>query len=86
VAGHGETPPPSERGAPAGEDGVLKMLAEGYDRSLELLRAFVAIPSVSTDPDRAGEVRRAARWVADRLEAIPELEVQVWDTPRHPAV
>ncbi len=79
--------PPGTRGttAPSG-DAVLALLAEGYDRSLELLRAFVAIPSVSTDPDRAGEVRRASRWVAERLEAIPELAVEVWDTPRHPAV
>jgi len=72
--------------APAGGDAVSALLAGGYERSLQLLRDFVAIPSVSTDPERAGEVRRAAAWVAERLRAIPELEVEVWDTPRHPAV
>lgn len=86
MAGHRGKPPQAQHAGSSGDDAVLSLLADGYDRSLELLRAFVAIPSVSTDPEHAGDVRRAALWVAERLEAIPELEVEVWDTPRHPAV
>lgn len=86
MAAHRPEPPEAQGAGASGDDAVLALLAGGFDRSLELLRAFVAIPSVSTDPERAGDVRRAARWVAERLGAIPELQVEVWDTPRHPAV
>jgi acetylornithine deacetylase/succinyl-diaminopimelate desuccinylase-like protein len=37
---------------------------------LEELREFLAIPSVSADPAHAGDVRRAAEWVADRVRRL----------------
>ena len=37
------------------------------ERYLEELKAFLRIPSVSTDPDRKADVRRAAEFVADQL-------------------
>ena len=39
------------------------------DRYLEQLKELLSIPSVSTDPEKASEVRRAAQWVHDRLKA-----------------
>ncbi len=33
------------------------------------LSEFIAIPSISADPERQGDVRRAAEWVRDRIEA-----------------
>ncbi len=48
---------------------------------IELLR----IPSVSTTPERAGDVARAARWLADHLTALG-FESRVETTERHPLV
>jgi acetylornithine deacetylase/succinyl-diaminopimelate desuccinylase-like protein len=67
-------------------DAVLKTLAVNEPQYLRELADFVAIPSVSTDPARAADVRRAAEWVANRLRKAGPLEVEMWDTPRHPAV
>ena len=67
-------------------NGVLQILAEREPRYRRELAEFVAIPSVSTDPERTGEVRRAAEWVAARLGAAGPIDVEIWETSRHPAV
>ena len=67
-------------------DAVLKTLADNQDRYLRDLTEFVAIPSVSTDPARAADVRRAAEWVAERLRKAGPIDVEMWETPHHPAV
>lgn len=46
---------------------------------------WISIPSVSTDPERAPDVRRAANWLQDHLEKIG-LKTELWETPRHPVV
>lgn len=51
------------------------------DELFDLLR----IPSVSTDPAMQEDVRRAARFVADRLEGLG-FTTELIETPRHPAV
>ncbi|MGC4191270.1 MAG: dipeptidase [Thermomicrobiales bacterium] len=48
----------------------------------ELLR----IPSVSTDPTHAGDVKAAAQWVADRLTRAGVPTVTIAESPVHPAV
>ena len=70
------------------DDLVLRTLNDRFEAYLQELADFVAIPSVSTDPGRAPDVRRAAEWVARRLERAGggALRVEVWETPRHPAV
>ncbi len=65
---------------------VLRHLANHYRDYLDQLASFVAIPSVSTDPAHAGDVRRAADWVAARLGRAGDIDVDIWDTARHPAV
>ena len=67
-------------------DAVLKTLADNQDRYLRDLTEFIAIPSVSTDPAHAADVRRAAEWVAARLRKAGPIEVETWETPHHPAV
>jgi acetylornithine deacetylase/succinyl-diaminopimelate desuccinylase-like protein len=56
-------------------DAVLKALADSQDLYLRELAEFVAIPSVSTDPAHRPDVRRAARWVADRLRRAGPIDV-----------
>lgn len=55
-------------------------------RFLEELKDFLRIPSISTDPDRAGDVARAAQWVADGLKAAGLENIEIIPTGRHPLV
>ncbi|MFF4649701.1 M20/M25/M40 family metallo-hydrolase [Streptomyces sp. NPDC001380] len=47
---------------------------------LDDLAAWLRIPSVSADPARAGEVRRSAEWLAERLRATGFPVAEVWET------
>ncbi len=67
-------------------DAALRTLADNESQYLSELAEFVSIPSVSTDPARAADVRRAAEWVAARLRKAGPIEVETWETPRHPVV
>jgi acetylornithine deacetylase/succinyl-diaminopimelate desuccinylase-like protein len=52
----------------------------------EQLTEWLSIASVSADPQRAGEVRRSAGWLAAALRQAGFPNVEIWDTPGHPAV
>lgn len=54
-------------------------------RHLDELLDFLRIPSVSTDSNQQGEVRRAAEFVADKLAGLG-FEARLFETPRHPVV
>lgn len=56
--------------------------SEHFQEFLELLR----IPSVSTTPETAGEVRRCAEWVANRLTRAGVPTVELIETAGHPVV
>ncbi|HEX8325661.1 MAG TPA: dipeptidase [Tepidisphaeraceae bacterium] len=64
---------------------VLKTIDGRRDQAIALLKEFVAIPSVSTQPEHATEVRRCAQWVADQLR-FAALDVAVLETGGHPCV
>ncbi len=66
-------------------DRLSALLAERRDRHLEELLELLRIPSVSTDPERAGEIRRAAAWLRDDL-ARHGFEADLIETAGHPAV
>ncbi len=55
-------------------------------RFLEELMEFLRIPSISTDPERAGDVARAAGWVAEKLRSAGLENVEIIPTSRHPLV
>ncbi|HRZ81703.1 MAG TPA: dipeptidase [Candidatus Hydrogenedentes bacterium] len=50
------------------------------------LREFLAIPSVSTLPEHAGDVRRTAEWLCARLRGLGMDAVTLHETPLHPIV
>ena len=52
---------------------------------LDALKEFVQIPSISTLPERYGDLTRAAGWVADRLTEAG-LTARVMPSEHHPAV
>ncbi len=60
---------------------VLARLEAAHDRILAELAEFARIPSVSTDPKRAGDLRAAAEWVAAKLSAAGPLAVKTMPTP-----
>ena len=55
-------------------------------RLLDELKDFLRIPSVSTLPEHAGDVQRAARFVADSLKAAGLEHVEIIPTAKHPLV
>ncbi len=65
---------------------AVDYIRENRQRHLEQLLELLRIPSISTDPDLAGEVRRAGQWVTDRLRSAGCTRVEMFDTPKHPIV
>lgn len=67
-------------------DKALAYAAHHRDRFLVDLIDLLKIESVSADPERAGEVRRAAQWTSDFLAHIGMENARVVETGGHPAV
>ena len=65
---------------------LLDYLAAHRERHVSELRELLSIPSISTDPDRAADVRRAAEWVDRRLRTAGCTRVETFPTERHPIV
>jgi acetylornithine deacetylase/succinyl-diaminopimelate desuccinylase-like protein len=68
------------------QDNPHDYLDRRRDESIAELRDFVAIPSIAAQSDHAEDVRRAARWVADRMTRAGIAGVQLLPTALHPAV
>jgi acetylornithine deacetylase/succinyl-diaminopimelate desuccinylase-like protein len=56
------------------------------ERFLEELGDFLRIPSVSTTPEHAADVRRCASWLADHVREAGIDDVEVIETAGHPIV
>ncbi len=67
-------------------DAALEYARQHKTEFLDSLKEFVAIPSISTDPDAKNEMIRAADWVAARLKALGVEKVVVMPTDGHPVV
>lgn len=67
-------------------DEVLELLESRREEHLHEVADLVAIPSVSTKPERAGDVRRCAEHVAAKLREAGMLRVEVFSTPGNPIV
>lgn len=66
-------------------DSVLAAIDARKEQSLTLLKDFLRIPSVSTKPQHAGDVKRCAEWLAGQLKAVG-LSPTVYPTAGHPIV
>lgn len=64
----------------------LDYLTEHEQRSLDQLLEFLAIGSVSTDPNAAADVQRCADWLAGHLRSIGMPTVEIYQTKGHPIV
>src|ERR1019366_3049078 len=56
------------------------------ERFLDELKSLLRIPSVSTLPEHAGDIRKAAQFVADALRTAGMEHVEVIETAGHPLV
>jgi acetylornithine deacetylase/succinyl-diaminopimelate desuccinylase-like protein len=65
---------------------VREFVAEQAHEFSAALREWLAIPSVSADPARHGDVRRSAQWLADYLRKTGFGVAEVWETKGLPAV
>ncbi|MBV7328703.1 dipeptidase [Chloroflexi bacterium TSY] len=63
-----------------------KYLQEHQESHLAELLDFLRIPSISSLPDHAADVRSAGGWVANRLRSIGIENVQIMETGGHPVV
>jgi acetylornithine deacetylase/succinyl-diaminopimelate desuccinylase-like protein len=71
----------SDRTEPA-----LAYAQEHQIESLDSLKSFVSIPSISTDPQAKPDIQRAAEWVASELRRLEMADVQILPTGGHPVV
>jgi len=68
------------------DNAIQQYIDANQERFLEELEAFLRIPSVSTDPEFAGDVERCATWVRDHLSSIGMEHTEVYTTAGHPIV
>ena len=55
-------------------------------RLIDELKELVRIPSISTTPEHAADVRRAAEFIAKALRAVGMENIEIIPTPGHPLV
>ncbi|HEX4684523.1 MAG TPA: dipeptidase [Gemmatimonadaceae bacterium] len=68
------------------DDDAVRVHLARDGRVLAELIEFASIPSVSTNPAHAGDVRRAAQWVEDTLGASGPVSVRVIPTAGNPVI
>ena len=62
------------------------MATENLDRYIAELSDWLRIPSISADPAYAGDVQRAAQWLADHFKKLGGTEITIHPTKGHPIV
>ena len=65
---------------------ALTYAKENRENNLQVLKEFISMPSVSTDPSAEKEIARTAEWVAVQLRNLGMESVQIYSTAGHPVV
>lgn len=65
---------------------ALEYAQEQKSQSLKKMKELISIPSVSTDPERAGNIKEAAEWLKNELISLGMTRAEIYPTPRHPIV
>ena len=65
---------------------ALQYARKNKEKFLSSFKEFLAIPSVSTDPAHAADIRHTAEWVAAQLRSLGMQKVQIFPTGKHPIV
>jgi acetylornithine deacetylase/succinyl-diaminopimelate desuccinylase-like protein len=67
-------------------DSVIAFIDANRERFVDELIAWVRVPSISSDPAHAADVRRNADHLASEVRGLGATRVDVWPTAGHPAV
>lgn len=67
-------------------DAVLQRIDAEREQAVAILEEFLRIPSISTDPDRKGDVQRAAEYLAGVFRNAGFGDVEILPTEGHPIV
>jgi acetylornithine deacetylase/succinyl-diaminopimelate desuccinylase-like protein len=67
-------------------DQALQYAHKNNEKFLHSLKEILAIPSVSTEPEHASDIRKAAEWLASQLRSLGMHKVQIFPTAKHPVV
>src|ERR1700694_110185 len=65
-------------------DALIGHVRANRDRYVEELKAWIAVPSISAQPDHAADVRRSAEHAVERLRSAGFTEAEVLETGGHP--
>lgn len=65
---------------------AIRFAKQHQPDSLEQLKEFLRIPSISTLPEHKEDITRAAQWIAEQLRALDFEGVEILPTARHPVV
>jgi acetylornithine deacetylase/succinyl-diaminopimelate desuccinylase-like protein len=65
---------------------AIQYAHEHADHFLDQLKEFISIPSISTNESSKPDVQHAAEWLAAHLRSLGMVNVQIFQTPRHPVV
>ncbi len=67
-------------------ENALQYARKNNGKFLDTFKEILAIPSVSTDPAHAADIRKAADWLAAQLRGLGMQKVQIFPTAKHPVV
>jgi acetylornithine deacetylase/succinyl-diaminopimelate desuccinylase-like protein len=67
-------------------DAAIRFIDAHRERFVRELIDWVRVPSISSDPERAPDVKRGAEHLAGELRKLGAGRVEIWPTPGHPAV
>ena len=65
---------------------AVEYAQQNKNQFLAELVEFVSIPSISTDPEKAAEIKQTAEWVAEQLYSLEMENVNIYETGGHPVV
>lgn len=65
---------------------AIKYAHDHHEDFLNDYKEILSIPSISTDPTKKEDIRRAAEWIAAQLRSLGMKNVQVYPTGGHPVV
>lgn len=67
-------------------EAALERVESEQSATINLLKEFISIPSISTDPSAVVDIKAAADWVANQFKQLNFENTRIYETARHPVV
>ncbi len=65
---------------------AIQYVQQKRPQFIDELKAFTAIPSISTSPEHKPQLKQGAEWLAEKLRQLDLNNVQIFQTAGHPVV